>query len=77
MHKLRMPETHFDFCRMNVHVHFFGGQIEKKQDRGKDRRREHIAVRLVNRMQDQPVTHQAPVHEDVNSVAVAALHVGT
>jgi hypothetical protein len=57
VHKLRMPETHLDFRGMNVHVHFFGGQIEKKEHSGKDRGRQHIAIRFVNRVQDQPVSH--------------------
>jgi len=45
MHKLRMPEAHLDLCGMHVHVHFFGGQIEKEQHRWEDRRRQHVAVR--------------------------------
>ena len=71
-----MPEAHLDLRGMNVHVHFLGGQIEKEQDRGKHRGRQNVAVGFVNRVQDQAVAHQPPVHENVNSIAVAALHVG-
>ena len=76
VHELRMPEAHLDFRRVNVHVHFLGGQIEKQQHRRKNRGRQHVAVGLVNRVEDQAVAHQALVYENVNSVAIAALHFG-
>ena len=76
MDKILPPEAHFDFCGMHVDVDFAVRHFEKKQRRGKNRGRENVAIGLVNRMQNQPVAHQAAVHENINSIAVQPLHFG-
>ena len=75
--KLRMPEPHFDLSRVHVDVDFLVRQFEEQQHNGENSRRRHVAIRLVNRMQQQPVAHQAPVDENVDAVAVRALHLRT
>ena len=73
VHKLRAPEAHFDFGWMHVDVDFFVRHVEKQQRSGKDCRRQDVAVGFVNRVEDQPVAHQAAVHKNVDAVAVQAL----
>ena len=69
-----MPEAHFDLRRMHVHVYFLAGQIDKQQRHRKHVGRQNISIGLVNGMQQQPVAHQPPVHENIDSVAVRSLH---
>ena len=59
---------------MDVHVHFLVRQIEKKQNEGENSRRHDVAVRLADRVQQQPVADQPAVHKNINPVAVRALH---
>ena len=74
VNELRMPETHFDFRGMNVHVHFLVRQIEEKQHARENARRHDVAIRLADGVQQQPVAHQAPVHKNIDAVAICALH---
>ena len=76
MDKILPPEAHFDFCGMHVDVDFAVRHFEKKQRRGKNGRRQNVAIGFVNRVQNQPVAHQAAVHENINSIAVQPLHFG-
>ena len=76
MHELRMPEAHLDFRGVDVHVHFFGGQIEEQQYRRENGGWQDISVRFMNCVQNQAVAHEAPIHKNINPIAVAALHVG-
>ena len=48
---------------------------EQQRDR-KNAARQDVAVGLVDRVQQQAVTHEAPIDEDVDTVAIAALHFG-
>jgi len=73
MHKLRTAEAHFDFCGMNVDVHFAVRHFQEQQCRRKNRVRMDISIGLVNRVQDQAVTNQPFVHKNINSIAVGAL----
>src|SRR5260370_15551816 len=62
---------------MHVDVDLVVGHFQKKQRRGKSRRRQNVAVGFVNRVQNQPVAHQAPVYKNVDSVAIRPLYVRT
>ena len=75
--QLRTPEAHFDFGRVHVDVDFGVGHLQEKQRRGKDARRQDVAIGLVNGVQNQPVTHQAPVYKNVDPIAIHPLYVGT
>src|SRR5439155_21810992 len=55
---------------------FFVGHFQEKQRRGKNGRRQNVAIGFVNRVQDQQVAHQAAVHKNVDAVAVHPLNVG-
>ncbi len=73
VHKLRTAEAHFDFCGMNVDVHFVVRHFQEQQRSGKNRVRMDVAISLVNGVQDQAVTNQPFVHKNINSIAIGAL----
>src|SRR5579862_96947 len=77
VNELRMPEAHFYFCGVNVHVYFLIRQIEKQQHHRKHAGRNDIAIGLANRVKQKPVAHQPPVHENVDSIAIRPLHFRT
>src|SRR5205814_1432674 len=52
--QLRTPEAHFDFGRVHVDVDFGVGHLQEKQRRGKDARRQDVAIGLVNGVQNRP-----------------------
>jgi len=62
---------------MHVDVDFVVGHLQEKQRCGKNGRRQNVAIGLVNRVQDQPVAHQAPVHKNVDTVAIHPLNIRT
>ena len=74
MHERRMPEAHLDFRRVHVHVDFLAVHIQKQQHHRKHARRRDVPVGFVDGVQQQPVPHQPPVHENINSIAIGALH---
>ena len=74
MYTLRMPEAHFDLGRMDIYVHLLARQIQEEQRHGKHIRRQNIAVRFVNGVQQQPIAHQPAVDKNVDAVAVRPLH---
>ena len=59
---------------MHVDVDFFVGQLQEKQRRGKNGRRQNVAIGFVNRVQDQPVAHQAAVHKNIDAIAIHPLN---
>src|SRR5207302_6242354 len=56
-------------------VNFFVGHLQEKQRGGKNGRRQNVAVGFVNRVQNQPVAHQAAIHENIDAVAIHPLDV--
>ena len=60
---------------MHVDVDFVVGHLQKKQRRGKNCRRQDVAIGLVNSVENQPVAHQPTVHENVDSIAIHPLYV--
>jgi hypothetical protein len=71
-----MAKAHFDFRGVDVHVHFLVWHIQKQQHHWENARGHDIAISLADGVQQQAVAHQPPVHENVNAVAIAALHFG-
>src|SRR5580704_15355270 len=76
VNELRMAETHFDFRGVNVDVHFVVGQLEEKQNNWKDAKRDDIAIGVADGMEDQAIANQTAIYEDVDAIAIAALHFG-
>ena len=76
VHKLRPPEPHFNLRGVHVHIHLVVWHFQKQQRGGKHRRRQNIPVRLMNRMQNQSVAHQPPVHKHINPIPIRPLYPG-
>src|SRR5260370_25527412 len=58
---------------MNIHIHFSVRQLKEQQHHRKNCRRQNIAIRLGQRVLDQPVADKAPVDEVVDGMAVQLL----
>ena len=69
-----MTEAHFDLRRVDVHIHFVVGHVEKEQDGRIDRRRKNVAIGFVNGVENQAIAHQPAIHENINAVAIGALN---
>ncbi len=76
MHKARLPEAHLRLRRMHVHIDFCRGHFKKQQHDRKGSRRQNVAIRLRQRMQDQAVAHLASVDEDVDRSTIQLLQLG-
>jgi len=76
MHELRHAGSAPRSLGMHVHVHFFGGRSRKSNHRGKNSRRQHVAIRLMNRNAGSDGAAQPPVHGRRKFRCGAALHVG-
>ena len=74
VNELRVAESHFDFRRMNVDIHFRIRQLDEKQHDRKNAGRNNVAIRVANRVKDQPVAHQPPVDEHVDAVAIRTVN---
>ena len=74
MHELRPTEAHLNLRGMHIHVHFVVRHVQKQQRRGKNSSGQNVAVRFVNRVQNQAIADQPPIHKNVNTVAIGALH---
>src|ERR1700683_4715450 len=74
MNELWMAEAHFDFRWMNVHIDFFVRQFQEEKHAREYSGRHDVAIGLADRVQQEAVAHQAPIHEDVDSIAVGTLH---
>src|SRR6185312_11586308 len=58
---------------MHVYVHLGVWHLQKKEHNRINRGWNNIAVRLNDRVLDEPVANKSPVHEDVNRIAVQFL----
>ena len=76
VHELRTTETYFDFGGMHVDVDFIVGHFQEEQRGGEDCRWQNVAIGLMNGVQDQAIAHQATIDENVDAVAIRALHLG-
>ena len=71
MYRLAVAETDFGFGGMHVHIHQLGGQIQKQRKRGRDLVVQHIAIRLLHRVQHHFIAHKAVVYKEKLLVAFA------
>ena len=76
MDKAGLAETDFRLRGMNVDIHFFRRHFEEHEDDGKGGGRHDVAIGLADRVQDEPIAHEALIDEDVNGVAVELLQFG-
>src|ERR1700730_2829822 len=76
MHELRSAKTHFDLLGMHVHIHFLVGHVQKEQRRGENSSGQNVAISFMNRVENQAIADQATIHENINSIAIRALHLG-
>jgi len=74
VNEIRLAEPHLRLRRVNIYVHFPRGRFQKDQRHGEHPSGQDVAVGLRNSVQDQPVTHQSPIDEEVNVIAVQLLH---
>ena len=73
MYQRGLPEAHLCFRRVNVYIDLCRRHFKKEQKDGEGGRRHDIAVRVRNRMKDEPVANKTVIDEDVNGVAIELL----
>ena len=71
-----LAETDFGLGRMNVDVHLLRGHLQKQQHHGEAGGRKDVAVGLAECVEDQLVTDEALIDEDVDGVAIEFLQLG-
>ena len=59
---------------MHIHIHFGGRHLDKKQDHGKHRRRQNIAIGLGDGMLNEAVANQPSIDENENRIAIELLN---
>ena len=59
---------------MHVDVDFVVRHFKKQQCRGENIPRQNVAIGFVNGVQDQTVAHQPSIDENIDAVAIGALH---
>src|SRR5215471_9402295 len=61
---------------MHVDVNFVVGHLEEKERGGENVAGKNVAIRLVDRMQDEAIANEAAIHEYVDAIAIGALDFG-
>src|SRR5689334_1113664 len=69
-----MAEPHLGLRRVHVNVDFLEIALEKQQRKGITRRRHQVVIGGRQRVQQEAVTNQAPVDEQINRIAIETLH---
>ena len=70
------PKADFHLRRVDVDVHLLGRHLQKNQRDGEHSGGKDVAIRLMNRMQQQAVPHQTAVDENEDLFSIQALHFG-
>ena len=73
MHKCLLPKPHFRLRRMHIHIHLLRRHFQKQQYHRKRRGRNHIAVRLGQRMQNRSIANQPLIHEHIHRITIQFL----
>ena len=72
-HRL-LAEPHLGLRGMHIHIYFGRWHFDKKQNHRIDRWRQNVAIGLGDRMLNETVANQPPVHENKNRVAIKLLN---
>ena len=76
MQEGRLAEADFGLGRVDVDVDFLRWHFEKEQHDRKRRRRDDVAVRLGERVENEAIADEAAIDEDIDGIAVELLQRG-
>ena len=71
-----LAEAHLSLGRVHVHIHLFGRHFEEQEHDWKAGGRNHIAIRLREGVQKQPVANKPLVYKNIDGIAIELLKLG-
>src|ERR1700733_14156234 len=73
MHQRLLAKANLGLCRMHVHVNLVRWHLHEHEDDRKRCRRQDIAIGFADTIQNQAVTNQSAVDEDIDGIAIELL----